>query len=119
MENKGIFDAIGAPQSKDFSPAPGQITTRFGNLDFAGGYPTDDTVQKVYDELDLQRATQLYLDMYPALSMHGMLTGVVRDYGVSQLLRYRCDGGPAGLQGALPDRQHREHLRLRRGRHEG
>ncbi len=83
MATKGIFDANGAPQSQDFSPAPGQITTRFGNLDFVGGYPTDDTVQNVYDELDLQRATQLYLDMYPALSMHGMLTGVVRDYGAA------------------------------------
>ena len=83
MGTKSIFDATGAPQSKDFSPAPGQIKTRFGNLDFVGGYPTDDTVRNVYDELDLQRATQLYLDMYPALSMHGMLTGVVRDYGAA------------------------------------
>ena len=83
MGTKSIFDTTDAPRSKDFSPAPGQIRTRFGNLDFVGGYPTDDTVQNVYDELDLQRATQLYLDMYPALSMHGMLTGVVRDYGVT------------------------------------
>ncbi|MGB3097870.1 MAG: hypothetical protein WBB30_01125, partial [Solirubrobacterales bacterium] len=75
MGTKSIFDTTDAPRSKDFSPAPGQIRTRFGNLDFVGGYPTDDTVQNVYDELDLQRATQLYLDMYPALSMHGMLTG--------------------------------------------
>ena len=40
-------------------------------------------MQKVYDELDLQRATQLYLDMYPALSAHGLITGWVRDYGMS------------------------------------
>ena len=59
------------------------IDTRYGKLEFPGGYPTDATVQKVYDELDLQRATQLYLDMYPALSMHGMLKGNIRDYGIS------------------------------------
>ena len=38
-------------------------------------------MQSVYDELDLQRATQLFLDMYPALSMSGMMMGTVRDYG--------------------------------------
>ena len=83
MEIKGIYGTMDAPGSADFTPAPERMQTRFGDLEFTGGYPTDDTVQKVYDELDLQRATQLYLDMYPALSMHGMLTGVVRDYGVA------------------------------------
>jgi hypothetical protein len=48
-------------------------------LEFPGGYPTEETAQKVYDELDLQRATQLYLDMYPALSAHGLMKGWVRD----------------------------------------
>ena len=68
---------------KNFKPAPEKMTTRFGNLEFPGGYPTEETVQKVFDELDLQRATQLYLDMYPALSIHGIMKGLVRDYGVS------------------------------------
>ena len=83
MDTTSIFSPTGAPHSQPFSPAAGQVKTRFGDLAFLRGYPTDDTVQKVYDELDLQRATQLYLDMYPTLSMHGMLTGVVRDYGVA------------------------------------
>ena len=81
---KSIFElaATEAPQSgKDFKPAPEKIRTRFGNLEFPNGYPTETTVQKVYDELDLQRATQLYLDMYPALSMRGMMIGTARDYG--------------------------------------
>ena len=67
--------------AKDFTSAPEKIKTRFGTLKFPGGYPTAETAQKVYDELDLQRATQLYLDMYPALSMRGMMIGTVRDYG--------------------------------------
>jgi len=66
----------------DFKPAPGEIQTRFGTLEFPGGYPTKETAQKVYDELDLQRATQLYLDMYPALSAHGLMKGWVRDLGM-------------------------------------
>ncbi len=39
-------------------------------------------MQRVYDELDLQRATQLYLDLFPALSVHGILKAQVRDLGV-------------------------------------
>ena len=66
---------------EDFKPAPEKIETRFGKLEFPNGYPTEETAQKVYDELDLQRATQLYLDMYPALSMRGMMIGTARDYG--------------------------------------
>jgi hypothetical protein len=68
--------------SVEFTPAAESIQTKFGSLEFPGGYPTEETAQMVYDELDLQRATQLYLDMYPALSMHGLLKGVIRDYGV-------------------------------------
>ena len=83
-QDKSIFEQAGAqaPQSaKDFKPAPDKMETRFGKLEFPGGYPTEKTAQKVYDELDLQRATQLYLDMYPALSMRGMMIGTARDYG--------------------------------------
>ena len=86
MSNKSIFELAGAeaPQSsKDFKPAPEKIKTRLGTLKFPNGYPTEKTVRKVYDELDFQRATQLYLDMYPALSAHGLITGWARDYGIS------------------------------------
>ena len=32
------------------------LDTRIGALEFEGGYPTDATVQTIYDELDFQRA---------------------------------------------------------------
>lgn len=69
--------------SKSFKPAPEKIKTNFGNLEFKGGaYPTPETIKAVYEELDRQRATQLYLDLFPALSVHGILKGQVRDLGV-------------------------------------
>jgi len=34
------------------------IKTRLGELRFESGYPKDETVQKLYDELDIQRAVQ-------------------------------------------------------------
>jgi len=81
-KNKSIFELAGSEAKYtpgDFKPAPENMKTRFGNLEFPGGYPTEDTSRKAYDELDLQRATQLYLDMYPALSAHGLMKGWVRD----------------------------------------
>ena len=47
MQGKSIFEQAGAqaPQSaKDFKPAAEKIKTRFGNLEFPGGYPTEETV---------------------------------------------------------------------------
>jgi len=87
-QEKSIFESAAAEAKYvpgDFEPAPDMMQTRFGTLEFPGGYPTEETVQKVYDELDLQRATQLYLDMYPALSAHGLIKGWVRDYGISDI----------------------------------
>jgi hypothetical protein len=49
-----------------------KIDTRVGTLefthDFANGYPTDATVEKLYDERDFQRACQAYLWSLPAVA---------------------------------------------------
>ena len=51
------------------SPLGDTVTTRFGELQFtqpfADGYPTRATVEKLYGELDFQRATQAYLWSLP------------------------------------------------------
>src|SRR5271167_534740 len=48
------------------------VETRIGKLefthDFDNGYPTKETVEKLYDERDFQRATQLYLWALPMVS---------------------------------------------------
>lgn len=53
-------------------------------LEFEGGYPTAETTQKLYDQLDLQRAAQAYLDFMPAASMQAFLDTHPRVYGVSE-----------------------------------
>ncbi|MGB5278633.1 MAG: DUF1254 domain-containing protein, partial [Gammaproteobacteria bacterium] len=77
LQDKTIFE-LGAAEakqtSKDFKPAPAKIKTDSGLLQFTGGgYPTKETAQNVWDQMDLQRATQAYYDFIPALSMHGIL----------------------------------------------
>jgi hypothetical protein len=82
-ENRNLFETAGKKQtSKDFIPAPDRIRTDFGTLKFEGGaFPTDKSVQKIYDELDLQRATQAYMDFFPALSLYGIVKSQIRDFG--------------------------------------
>ncbi len=55
---------------------PDRIPTRYaGELKFVDGFPTDDTVTKVYDYLDTARAVELFLNATPATSMYAMLNG--------------------------------------------
>ncbi len=44
------------------------IKSRVGDLEFTSGYPTEATAQKLYDELDFQRAVQAYLWAMPFVS---------------------------------------------------
>ena len=44
------------------------VETRIGKLDFDHGVPTPQTVTKLYDEMDFQRACQLYLCGLPAVT---------------------------------------------------
>ncbi len=54
-------------------PASAQsMDSRIGKLDFQSGYPTDETVQKLYDELDFQRAVQAYIWALPMASYGAM-----------------------------------------------
>ena len=49
------------------------LDSRIGELEFtqsfADGYPTDSTVEKLFDEMDFQRATQAYIWSIPFVSM--------------------------------------------------
>jgi hypothetical protein len=97
---QNLYETAGNKQTnKDFKPAPDKMETCFGSLKFElGAYPTDETTQKIYDELDLQRATQAYLDFYPALSLHASIKGQIRDIG----FKSSSDIGVAPGPGLLP-----------------
>ena len=57
-------------QEKSPGPAAETVKTRVGELKYESGYPTDETVQKLYDEMDFQRACQAYLWAIPAVGMN-------------------------------------------------
>lgn len=81
-ETRNLFESAGQKQTnKDFKPAPDEINTNFGTLKFElEAFPTEETTNKIYDELDLQRATQAYMDFLPALSVNAIIKGQIRDF---------------------------------------
>jgi hypothetical protein len=56
---------------------PDEIDTPLGKLTFVDGAPSDDTVQKVFDNLDFTRALDAYLNGYQLVSLQAMYKGLV------------------------------------------
>ena len=88
----GAANPAGAQEAKSSTPAmttgqnqPQKIETRIGTLEFthgfANGYPTDATVEKLYDERDFQRACQAYLWSLPAVSFMAWQRGITQQLG--------------------------------------
>ena len=59
---------------------PDQVETSIGTLGFFDGMPSDETVSKAYDFLDLQRGVSVFLDEMRAASLVAMREGL-RDMG--------------------------------------
>jgi hypothetical protein len=56
---------------------PDQVSSRLGTLKFYDGFPDDATIEKLYDNLDFQRAVQAYLLAIPGVSMLAMRNGIL------------------------------------------
>jgi len=48
---------------------------RLGTLSYFDGYPSKETVQKVYDNLDFNRGVEAFLNGIPAASMQALISG--------------------------------------------
>ena len=55
---------------------PDKVETSLGTLRFFDGFPDDATVEKLYDNLDFQRAVQAYLLGLPAVNMLALGKGI-------------------------------------------
>src|SRR6201996_7487952 len=77
--------SLASAQGTATPDAPTRVETRVGTLefthDFANGYPTDATVEKLYDERDFQRACQAYLWSLPAVSFTAWQRGITKELG--------------------------------------
>jgi hypothetical protein len=81
---------------------PNSVETRLGTLNFLDGFPDKATAEKLYDNLDFQRAVQAYLMAIPAASV-AAYTDAVRTLGpvngVVPIWEQLLDGRTIGLTG--------------------
>ena len=56
---------------------PDTVETRIGTLKFFDGFPTKETTEKVYDNLDFLRGVEVFLNFIPATSLESMRAGTV------------------------------------------
>jgi hypothetical protein len=55
---------------------PDTVETRIGTLRFFDGFPTKETSQKLYDNLDFMRGVETFLNFVPAASIEGLRRGL-------------------------------------------
>ncbi|MFM9101780.1 MAG: DUF1254 domain-containing protein, partial [Cyanobium sp.] len=61
---------------------PSQVQpTRLGPLQLENGYPSKATAERLYDELDFQRATQAYLWALPAVGFKALYDAQAKTFG--------------------------------------
>jgi hypothetical protein len=77
LASLSLFCGVQAKQ-----PAASDVQlTRLGGLQLENGYPSKSTVQKLYDELDFQRATQAYLWALPAVGFKTLYDAQAKTFG--------------------------------------
>ena len=74
--------SINAENTSEIEPIKKHILTpstveseRLGTLSYFDGYPSAETVQKLYDNLDFNRGIEAFLNGIPAASMQALLEG--------------------------------------------
>jgi hypothetical protein len=82
---------------------PDTVETRIGTLKFFDGFPTKETSQKVYDNLDFIRGVETFLTFVPAASIEGLHRGFI-ELGVTSsrdliIMDQLMDSNPLFLTG--------------------
>lgn len=65
-----------------FASAQETVQTRIGDLRFQDGIPSNESMTKLYDEMDFQRATQAYIWATPAVYFNEWAVQMKRQLGV-------------------------------------
>jgi len=76
----GLTLVAAACQSAQEEAGPASIVDQF---EFVGGYPTEGTIDLAFHQLDLQRASQVYLEFMPAMSTQSIFESHIRDNGMT------------------------------------
>jgi hypothetical protein len=57
------------------------VETHIGKLELQNGYPSKEAVEKLFDEMDFERATQAFIWALPAVGFHGLHMAHLNTFG--------------------------------------
>jgi hypothetical protein len=76
---------------------PTTVDTRIGKLELQAGYPSKAVAEKLFDDMNFQRATQAFIWALPAVGFHGLHLAHKDTFGANDgevvLYRDRKDKG--------------------------
>jgi hypothetical protein len=75
------------------------IDTRIGKLELRNGYPSKETVDKLFDEMDFHRATQAFIWALPVVGFHGLHMAHLNTFGAKdgEVVLYQSLKDKAGM----------------------
>jgi hypothetical protein len=75
------------------------VSTRLGKLELENGYPSAAAVEKLYEEMDFQRATQSYLWGLPAVGFYGLRQAHRKNFDAQdgEVVLYQTPKDKAGM----------------------
>ncbi|WP_158931057.1 DUF1254 domain-containing protein [Acidisphaera sp. S103] len=82
LTNVSLLAIAGAALADDAAVLNGTMQTRIGTIELQNGYPSNDSVKKLYDAIDFQRAAQVYVWATPIVAMEALRRANKRDWGV-------------------------------------
>jgi hypothetical protein len=97
----GVTDADVPRVTAPASPPPLIESGFLGELRTVNEYPTAETIAKLYDQLDFQRACQVFLRNLTAASMYSVREGLRRDLGATSPQHYVVWEGAFDAQSVL------------------
>ncbi len=95
---------------------PDKLESSIGTLNLNYGYPTAETVEKIYDNLDRSRALQAYLLAIPIVNQAGMRDSI-RKFGPDNQTDVHL-GRPGRSEDRRADGERQHDLQLHLGRHQ-
>ena len=90
----GVLDPDLKRITAPVSPPPVIESAFIGEIRTVNEYPTAETLDRLYDELDFQRACQVFLRNITASSMYSFREGLRRDLGATTAQHYVTWDGP-------------------------
>ena len=86
-------------QASEYKPVIQDVQSRFGMLRVIDGYPTDETVAKLFAEIDFQRACQAFIWALPAVGFHGLHLAHSNTFGANdgEMVLYKTLQDKAGM----------------------